>query len=394
MNKNVYVFGAGYVGLSNGVLLAQHNKVTLVDINQQRVDLINKKQSPIRDNEIELFLSECDLNICATSCVDEKVRAADYVIIATPTNFDELTGSFNTSSIESVLDQLKSYNYQGIVVIRSTVPLGYTDALKRMGWSRVLFVPEFLREGSALYDSLHPSRIVVGAATSALLENEAKDFTNLLLEGSESREVPVVYMGATEAESVKLFSNTYLALRVAFFNELDTYALTNGLDSKKIIEAVGLDPRIGRYYQNPSFGYGGYCLPKDTKQLLSSFKNVPQTLISAIVNSNDIRKQFIADFVSGKTPKTVGIFRLTMKKNSDNFRESAIFDIMKKLKERRMEIIIFEPILQDSKFNDYSVVNDIDEFIGRADIILVNRLQPEYNLPYEKVFTRDMFMES
>lgn len=391
MKKNIYVFGAGYVGLSNGVLLSQFHNVTMVDINKDRVNLINSRVSPIKDKEIQNFLTSGNLNIKAVDSIDDTVKTADFAVIATPTNFDEKTGRFDTSSIESVLSQLRFYGFNGVVVIRSTVPLGYTAALRKNGWKRVIFIPEFLREGSALYDSLNPSRIVMGTSGSENENEEARSFAKLLLEGAEKKDSPVILMKSTEAESVKLFSNTYLALRVAFFNELDSYALSNDLNSKDIITAVGLDPRIGNFYQNPSFGYGGYCLPKDTKQLLASFAGVPQTLMSAIVKSNDLRKQFIVDKVLERKPKCVGVLRLVMKKNSDNFRESAIFDVITKLKERSVEVIIYEPLLKEESFQGNSVVNSFEDFVDRSDLILANRVEPELPVPSDKLFSRDIF---
>lgn len=391
MKQNIYVFGAGYVGLSNGVLLAQNSAVTMVDINKERVHLINSQVSPIKDKEIQDCLRRGDLDIRAVDSIDGKVKNADYAVISTPTNFDEKTGKFDTSSIESVLTQLKMYGFNGVIVIRSTVPLGYTAAIRKNGWKRVIFVPEFLREGTALYDSLNPSRIVVGTSGSENENEDARSFAKLLLEGAEKKDVPVILMKSTEAESVKLFSNTYLALRVAFFNELDSYAFSNGLSSKDIITAVGLDPRIGNFYQNPSFGYGGYCLPKDTKQLLASFEGVPQTLMSAIVQSNDLRKQFIVDKVLEREPKCVGVLRLVMKKNSDNFRESAIFDVITKLKERNVEVIIYEPLLKDESFQGNPVISSFEDFLERSDLILANRIEPELPVPPEKLFSRDVF---
>lgn len=391
MKKNIYVFGAGYVGLSNGVLLSQFHNVTMVDINEDRVNMLNSRISPIKDKDIQNFLTSGDLNIKAVDSINAKVKTADFAVIATPTNFDEKTGRFDTSSIESVLNQLKFYGFNGVIVIRSTVPLGYTAALRKNGWKRVIFIPEFLREGSALYDNLNPSRIVMGTSGLENENEDARTFAKLLLEGAEKKDTPVILMKSTEAESVKLFSNTYLALRVAFFNELDSYALSNGLSSKDIITAVGLDPRIGNFYQNPSFGYGGYCLPKDTKQLLASFAEVPQTLMSAIVKSNDLRKQFIVDKVLERNPKCVGVLRLVMKKNSDNFRESAIFDVITKLKERNVEVIIYEPLIKDENFQGNLVVNSFEEFLERADLILANRIEPELPVPPGKLFSRDIF---
>lgn len=394
MKKNIYIFGAGYVGLANGVLLAKKNKVTMVDIDIDRVKKINERISPIKDLEIQHCLSDDSLDLTATLSIDKEINDADYVIIATPTNFDEKSGKFDTSSIENVLAQLKLFEFKGIIVIRSTIPLGYTEDLFKKGWKRLIFVPEFLREGSALYDSLNPSRIVIGTKDIKDRSGICKNFSKLLLDGASRKETPVIIMKATEAESVKLFSNTYLALRVAFFNELDSYALSRGLDSKKIIEAVGLDPRIGDFYQNPSFGYGGYCLPKDTKQLLASYKDIPQTLISAIVTSNEIRKQFIVKTILSLRPNTVGIFRLIMKKNSDNFRESAIFDIMRQLKAKGVKLVIYEPLLKETLFEQNEVIGNFEEFISLSDIVMVNRIEEKYKIPKHKLFTRDIFQEN
>lgn len=316
MKKKIYIFGAGYVGLSNGVLLAQNNDVVMVDINKKRVEQINSRSSPIRDAEFEPILSSGKLNLSAVALAGKDIKTSDFVIVATPTNFDEKTGKFDTSSIEAVLTQLDYYGFKGIIVIRSTVPVGYTKSLQNKGWSKVLFVPEFLREGAALHDTFNPSRVVIGVTEFENADKEGRFFARLLLEGAQKKEVPVLLMDSTEAESVKLFSNAYLALRVSFFNELDSFALSKNLSSQKIITAVGLDPRIGNYYQNPSFGYGGYCLPKDAKQLLSSYVGVPQAIMSAIVASNNIRKQFMVENILQRKPKTVGIFRLTMKKHS------------------------------------------------------------------------------
>lgn len=394
MKRKIYIYGAGYVGLSNGVLLAQSHDVTLVDIDPRRVNKINNRKSPIKDYEIEKYLAEKDLTLAATDVTPEEVTQADYVIISTPTNFDEKSGKFDTSSIECVLSQLRTHDFNGVVVIRSTVPLGYTHSLREKGWQKIIFVPEFLREGSALKDSLNPSRIVIGTTDFQNSYEEGLAFGKLLLEGAQKKDSPVVIMNSTEAESVKLFSNTYLALRVAFFNELDSYAFSNNLNSKDIISAIGLDPRIGNFYQNPSFGYGGYCLPKDTKQLLSSYGEVPQTIISAIVKSNDIRKRFIVDKVMERKPKTVGIFRLVMKKNSDNFRESAILDVIDKLKEKGVNILIYEPLLNVDSYRGNPVIKEFDEFVNRSDLIMANRIENRFLIPENKLFTRDIFEDS
>lgn len=393
MKKKIYIFGAGYVGLSNGVLLAQNNDVVMVDINKKRVEQINSRSSPIRDAEFEPILSSGKLNLSAVALAGKDIKTSDFVIVATPTNFDEKTGKFDTSSIEAVLTQLDYYGFKGIIVIRSTVPVGYTKSLQNKGWSKVLFVPEFLREGAALHDTFNPSRVVIGVTEFENADKEGRFFARLLLEGAQKKEVPVLLMDSTEAESVKLFSNAYLALRVSFFNELDSFALSKNLSSQKIITAVGLDPRIGNYYQNPSFGYGGYCLPKDAKQLLSSYVGVPQAIMSAIVASNNIRKQFMVENILQRKPKTVGIFRLTMKKHSYNFRESAVFDIVKKLQKNNVEVIIYEPLLDDIIFQGNLVVREFDEFVQRSDLIIANRLDPNLPVPRDKLFTRDIFGE-
>lgn len=366
----------------------------MVDIDKKRVKLINSHQSPIRDVEFEPILTAGDLSLTAVDSAGDDIKTADFVIVATPTNFDEKTGKFDTSSIETVLTQLTYFGFKGTTIIRSTVPVGYTKSLQTKGWDKVLFVPEFLSEGTALYDTLNPSRIVVGVTEFENAKEKARFFADLLLEGVRKKEVPVLIMDSTEAESVKLFSNTYLALRVSFFNELDSFALAMGLSSKSIITAVGLDPRIGNFYQNPSFGYGGYCLPKDTKQLLKSYDSVPQTIMTAVVASNDIRKQFMVEKVLQRKPKTVGIFRLTMKKNSCNFRESAVFDIIKKLKQKNVEVIIYEPLVVDDFFQGNPLVRKFDEFVQRADLIMVNRLDPSLHVPRDKLFTRDIFEEN
>lgn len=393
MKKKIYIFGAGYVGLSNGVLLAQNNDVVMVDINKKRVEQINSRSSPIRDAEFEPILSSGKLNLSAVALAGKDIKTSDFVIVATPTNFDEKTGKFDTSSIEAVLTQLDYYGFKGIIVIRSTVPVGYTKSLQNKGWSKVLFVPEFLREGAALHDTFNPSRVVIGVTEFENADKEGRFFARLLLEGAQKKEVPVLLMDSTEAESVKLFSNAYLALRVSFFNELDSFALSKNLSSQKIITAVGLDPRIGNYYQNPSFGYGGYCLPKDAKQLLSSYVGVPQAIMPAIVASNNIRKQFMVENILQRKPKTVGIFRLTMKKHSYNFRESAVFDIVKKLQQNNVEVIIYEPLLDDIIFQGNLVVREFDEFVQRSDLIIANRLDPNLPVPRDKLFTRDIFGE-
>lgn len=393
MKKNIYIFGAGYVGLSNAVLLAKNNRVTLIDINKHRIDSIRKKNSPIKDEEIQNYLSGYPLDLTAETEIDDRIRDADFAVIATPTNYNESTSTFDTSSIESVLEELQKAAFEGTVVIRSTVPMGYTDKLYKNGWEKLLFVPEFLREGKALYDNLNPSRIVVGNSESEMGKVSAKTFATLLAEAADRDQVPTLFMGFAEAESAKLFSNTYLALRVAFFNELDSYAFSRGLNTKKIIEAVCQDPRIGMHYNNPSFGYGGYCLPKDTKQLLSSFSNVPQSMISAVVRSNKVRKQFIAEEVFKKGVKTVGVYRLVMKKNSDNFRESAVFDVIELLKKQGIQIIVYEPLVEEKFFLNNEVINDIVEFGERSDLILMNRFDKLVELPKEKIFTRDIFGE-
>lgn len=365
----------------------------MVDINKKRVEQINSRSSPIRDAEFEPILSSGKLNLSAVALAGKDIKTSDFVIVATPTNFDEKTGKFDTSSIEAVLTQLDYYGFKGIIVIRSTVPVGYTKSLQNKGWSKVLFVPEFLREGAALHDTFNPSRVVIGVTEFENADKEGRFFARLLLEGAQKKEVPVLLMDSTEAESVKLFSNAYLALRVSFFNELDSFALSKNLSSQKIITAVGLDPRIGNYYQNPSFGYGGYCLPKDAKQLLSSYVGVPQAIMSAIVASNNIRKQFMVENILQRKPKTVGIFRLTMKKHSYNFRESAVFDIVKKLQQNNVEVIIYEPLLDDIPFQGNLVVREFDEFVQRSDLIIANRLDPNLPVPRDKLFTRDIFGE-
>lgn len=386
----IAVVGVGYVGLSNAVLLSQHHQVTAIDINEEIVASLNRQESHIKDPDIERYLKEKDLHLTATSQGDQAFAEADYVIIATPTNYDEETNYFDTSSVDGVIEQVIQKYPQTTIIIKSTIPVGYT-AKQRQKYQtdRIIFSPEFLREGRALYDNLHPSRIIVGDHSAA-----AKNFANLLLEGADEEDVPVLFMNSTEAEAVKLFANTYLAMRVAFFNELDTYAEVRGLDTESIIRGIGLDRRIGNHYNNPSFGYGGYCLPKDTKQLLANFEGVPNNLVEAIVHSNATRKDFIAQAVAERGPKTVGVYRLTMKQDSDNFRESAIQGVMERLKARGIEIIIYEPTLTSESFHSYQVMNDLAEFKKQSDLILSNRYSAELSDVADKVYSRDLFHEN
>ena len=389
----IAIAGAGYVGLSNAILLAQHNDVFLTDIVQEKTDMINNRQSPIVDTEIEDYLANKPLNLTATTDANEAYKDARYVIISTPTDYDSKKNYFDTSSVENVIDYVTAVNPDAYIVIKSTVPVGFTENIRNVKHNNnIMFSPEFLREGRALYDNLYPSRIIVGTILDdEKLSRAAKDFASLLSAGAIKEDIPTLFTNLTEAESIKLFANTYLALRVSFFNELDTFADVRGLNTRQIIEGIGLDPRIGSHYNNPSFGYGGYCLPKDTKQLLANYNNVPNNIMSAIVAANSTRKDFIAERILDMEPSTVGLFRLAMKSNSDNYRQSSILGIMERIKAQGVDVVIYEPSLKESRFCNSPVIKDLDEFKNMSDIIVANRYDRLLDDVRDKVYTRDIY---